>query len=359
MLLRESKEIISNEKGERMDRMRSLVNDDKFSLLNAGQDLMPVTCRDYFIMSHKKVNYYLIDLREVHWDSLWAVIGECEYVESACWTPQENFSDYLKRCDYLCYAELDGCIIGFTAVSMMFFRKVCLWSNDETMVLKEHRNKKIALNLVMLPLEWVFVRTRRFRDAGHIVFTSISANPRVVNSYFKNSWTRIFFDCSFQPSLQLIAIKNEYCRKYKISLVHDDYPFCMKNLFPGSNTFKKDDPKFQFSPQVKASMPLEFDHMTRGDAFAFMLKVPMKPARAVTRILMFRCFGRDYLTSREVGPFSAERRGASPAPGRHQDKSFAVVTQKSIATPQNNSSQAETLTAGFPRNGSAASQERE
>jgi hypothetical protein len=198
----------------------------------------------------------------------------------------------------------------------MFFRDICLYSNDETMVLKEFRKRRLALNLVMLPIEWLFVKTGRFRDISHIVFTSISANPQVVNFYFKNAWTRVLFDCSFKPSLDLIAIKNEYCRRHR---------FCMKNLFPGSNMFGRNDPRFQFRGQVKNNIPPEFDHMERGDAYAFMLKIPVKALRVVSFILMNRCFGRDYLKDRGIGPLGRRGRGQSHEPGARSGQQARAV----------------------------------
>ncbi|HNY64663.1 MAG TPA: hypothetical protein PKM41_04445 [Deltaproteobacteria bacterium] len=291
-----------------MDTVQRSTQTGKWPNREGERGPFPVTAREYFILSRRGINYYLVDLRGADHEELSTIISQCEYVEGQCWRPQENFSDYLRKCDLLCYAEKDGSIVGFTAVTMMFSGRTCLYSNDETMVLKQVRNQKVALSLVSLALQWAFVKTGLFNDTRSVVFTSISSNPRVVNFYFKNSWSRIFFDCSFKPSLRLIAIKNEYCRKHRIELVHEDYPFCMKNLFPGSNTFDRDNPKFQFSGSVKANMPEEFDHMDRGDAFAFMLKVPMAASRLVVSILMARCFGREYLASRLIGPFREGRR---------------------------------------------------
>jgi len=142
-----------------------------------------------------------------------------------------------------------------------------------------------------------------------------------VNFYFKNAWTRVLFDCSFKPSLDLIAIKNEYCRRHRIELVHEDYPFCLKNLFPGSNMFSRNDPRFQFRTRVKSNIPPEFDHMERGDAYAFMLKIPVKAFRVVSFILTSRVFGGDYLKDREIGPLGRRMkelpRGSGAGSGRH------------------------------------------
>ncbi|HNY66242.1 MAG TPA: hypothetical protein PKM41_12475 [Deltaproteobacteria bacterium] len=279
-------------------------------------DQVPVTCGDYFIQRYKGINYYLIDLKVADWGRLSNIINACAAVERACWKPQEDFFEYLRKCDVLSYAEKEGRVVGFDAVTLLYSGRYCVYSNDETMVIKECRGMDIARKLVIMTLEWFFTRTPCLKNLDYIVFTSISANPRVVNFYFKNSWSRIFFDCSFKPSQQLITLKEEYCKKHKIGLVHNDYPFCLKNLFPGSNDFDRNDPKFQFSSMVKANMPDDFDHMDRGDAFAFMLKVPAMAGRIVTLLLMARCFGRTYLSSKGLGLFNRQKMAGPTYTGR-------------------------------------------
>jgi len=269
---------------------------------------VPITCQDFLIMSNKGYNYYVIDLKLVDWNKIWNIIKACEAVENECWKAQENFFDYLKKCDVLSYTEKDGRIIAFDAVTLLCSGTTCIYSNDETMVLKAFRGKDIARKLVMATCEWYLTKTEYLKGIKHVIFLSISANPRVVNGYFKNSYTRILFDCSFKPSKQLIALKEEYCRKHNIALVHKDYPFCLKNLFPGSNNFDCNDPRFQFSREVKANMPPDFDHMVRGDAFAFMLKVSKASARTVVLLFMLFDFGKDYLSRKGVGLFSSRKK---------------------------------------------------
>lgn len=143
------------------------------------------------------------------------------------------------------------------------------------------------------------------KNKKYFIFTSISANPAVVNRYFNKSWLRRLFDSSFAPSPRLIALKEEYCRKYAIEVVDKSYPFCLKNMFPGSNSFDPTNPKHQFSAHVRTSLPPDFEHMVRGDAFAFMLMIPMKLLRFVTFALMAKCFGAEYFSTRGVGLFSS------------------------------------------------------
>ncbi len=268
---------------------------------------LPEDSRNFFIQSYKGFNYYLIDLNEVKWSSLGNVIRGCEAVENECWKAQEEFSTYLRKCDVLSYAEKDGRIVAFDAVSILNSDPYCVYNNEETMVLKAFRGRDIAQRLVIMTVEWHLTKTGMRKNKDYIIFTSISANPVVVNTYFNKSWLRILFDSSFNPSPRLIALKEEYCRKHGIELVDERYPFCLKNLFPGSNSFDPSDPKYQFSSHIRANIPPDFEHMVRGDAFAFMLMVPMKLARLVTFILMVKCFGMEYFTTRGVGLFSSKR----------------------------------------------------
>lgn len=274
---------------------------------NDTTDSLPVNAQYFFIQSHKGLNYYLIDLNEVKWSSLGNIIRGCEAVEKDCWNAQEDFSTYLRKCDVLSYAEKDGRIVAFDAVSILNSGPYCVYNNEETMVLKAFRGRDIAQRLVIMTVEWHLTKTAMRKNKDYIVFTSISANPAVVNRYFNKSWLRKMFDSSFAPSPQLIALKEEYCRKHGIELVDERYPFCLKNMFPGSNTFNSNDPKHQFSSHVRANLPTDFEHMVRGDAFAFMLMVPMKLARLVTFILMVKCIGMEYFTNRGVGLFSSKR----------------------------------------------------
>lgn len=268
---------------------------------------LPVNCKDFLLHHHKGLNYYLIDLNAADWSSLGNIIKGCEAVENECWKPQEEFSTYLRKCDVLSYAEKDGRIVAFDAVSILNSGPYCVYNNEETMVLKAFRGRDIAQRLVIMTVEWHLTKTAMRKNKDYIVFTSISANPAVVNRYFNKSWLRKMFDSSFAPSPQLIALKEEYCRKHGIDLVDERYPFCLKNQFPGSNTFDPNDPKHQFSSHVRANLPPNFEHMVRGDAFAFMLMVPMKLARMVTFILMAKCFGSEYFTTRGVGFFSGKK----------------------------------------------------
>lgn len=300
---------------------------------------MPVTCEDNLIMKNKGFNYYIIDLKRADWKRISNIIKGCEAVENECWKAQENFFDYLQKCDILSYVEKDGRIIAFDAVTLLCSGTTCMYSNDETMVLRAYRGKDIARKLVVATAEWIFTKTTHLKGIKNIVAVSISANPRVVNGYFKNSYTRILFDCSFKPSRQLIALKDEYCRKHNIALVNDDYPFCLKNIFPGSNNFDCQDPRFQFSREVRANMPPEFDHMARGDAFAFMVKLSKTAFHTVIRIIMTIDFGKDYFSRKGVGLFSPKATATPEYAETWQAQSTENATPLDVVSKPDNTSQ--------------------
>ncbi|MEN6473822.1 MAG: hypothetical protein ABFD81_07415 [Syntrophaceae bacterium] len=256
---------------------------------------IPITSRDHLFLTHKGFNYYLIDLKVTDWDRIGNIICACEEVEQECWAAQEKFSEYLKKRDVLSYVEKDGKIIAFDVVTLLRLGDACIYSNDETMVLKAFRGRNLARNLVFATCQWFFTRTSRFAGVRHIVYLSISANPRVINGYFKNAYTRILFDCSFKPTRDLILIKEAYCRFFNLSALHPDFPFCLKRVFPGSNSIDLHDPGSRFSSRVR--LPADFDHIKRGDAFAFMVKVPKPAARMVVLIVMAVSFGRRFLAT--------------------------------------------------------------
>jgi len=120
----------------------------------------PVDCQDFFIQSHKGFNYYLIDLNTAKWNRLGDIIRGCEAVEKECWNAQEDFFAYMRKCDVLSYAEKDGRIVAFDAVTTLVSGSDVVYSNDETMVLKKFRGKDLAQRLVLMTVEWHLTKNR-------------------------------------------------------------------------------------------------------------------------------------------------------------------------------------------------------
>ena len=268
---------------------------------------LPITCEDFWMIESKGINYYLVDLKKTDINTIMDIIDGCDAVESECWNAQEDFYDYIQKCDFLSYAVIGDRIIGFDAITIFHHGTICLVSNDETMVLKEFCNRNIAGNLVFATIRW-FLKKTDIKDVKHFVFMSISSNPRGVNGYYKHSYIKKLFDCSFDASDELVKVMDAYRKEYNIALVHKDYPFSLKNIFPGSNTFDPAEKRYQFLDEVKLYMPQDFDHMKRGDAFAFLVKISRISGLMLIFFLMLKSFGKKFLFCKDIGLFSHDTR---------------------------------------------------
>jgi hypothetical protein len=284
--------------GNKMKQTCSIIENDRRTFYHRMKgDSLPVTFQEFLLIEHKGINYYIVDLKKIDINNIMDIIEGCDAVESECWNAQEDFYDYIQKCDFLSYAVVDGRIIGFDAVTIFHHGKICLISNDETMVLKEFCNRNIAAKLVFSTLRW-FLKNRDVKDVKHFVFMSISCNPRIVNGYYRHRYIQKLFDSSFKASDELIDLMEAYRKEYNIALVDQNYPFCLKNIFPGSNTFDPTEKRFQFSDEVKRHMPENFDHMKRGDAFAFLVKISSIPGHILVFFLMLTSFGKKFLFSK-------------------------------------------------------------
>jgi hypothetical protein len=294
--------------GNKMKQACSIIeNDRRASYDRVKGDSLPVTFPEFWLIEHKGIHYYLVDLKKIDINNIMDIIEGCDAVESECWNAQEDFYNYIRKCDFLSYAVVDGRIIGFDAVTIFYHDTICLYSNDETMVLKEFCNRNIAGNLVFVTIRW-FLQYHDVRDVRHFVFMSISSNPRIVNGYYKHRYIQKLFDSSFKASDELVELMGAYRKEYNIELVHQDYPFSLKNIFPGSNTFDPAEKRFQFLDKVKLHMPKDFDHMKRGDAFAFLVKISRISARILVFFLMVTSFGRKFFSGSKIGLFSHNTR---------------------------------------------------
>ena len=265
----------------------------------------PVSCQEFWMIEHKDVNYYIVDIKKTDINAIKNIISGCAAVEAECWNPQEDFYDYIKKCDLLSYAVANNQIIGFDAATLFYHGSICLFSNDETMVCKAYRNRNIARNMVFASMWW-FLKNKSFKNIKHFAFMSVSGNPRIVNGYYKHSYIKFLFDCSFKASHELIEFMDAFREKYKLSLVHKDYPFCLKNIFPGSNIFDPTNKRFQFLDVVKKSMPEEFDHLIRGDAFAFLVKISNISGRILVFIIMAISFSKKFFSRKGIGVFTSQ-----------------------------------------------------
>jgi hypothetical protein len=262
---------------------------------------VPITCRDNFLVEHKGFNYYLVDLKNSDFSVLDEIVSGCEAVESDTWKAQEDFFDYIKKSDILVYAEKDGQIVGFNLVSILLINEYCFYTVDEAMVLRAFQGNNIARNIVSTTLWWFLKIIDLDRAVKKCVFVSISSNPKVVNLYYKNKYITRTMDNSFYPSENLIAVHRAYLAKNNFELVNSEYPFCVKNLFPGSQQLDWTKKKNQFHDEVKKRMPPDFEHARRGDAWAFMVVPGKRLAYFAIRATVFAFFGKKSLLNKKIG----------------------------------------------------------
>ncbi len=269
----------------------------------------PITSRDYFLVQNKGFNYYGIDLSSADFSRLEGIISACEQVEKSTWTAQENFYEYLKKSTLLIYTEKDGRVVAFCLVSLLLINDYCFFTNDETMVLKECQGSDLALHIVTTAFLYFMKKLDLGKSIRKFIYVSISANPQVMNSYYRNSyWNKKKYDNSYHPSKELVSIHHAYLEKYSMSLVNPDYPFCVKNLFPGSQHLDWTKKKFQIQEGVKKLMPPEFDHKERGDAWAYMYMTTMMGANRLFLLLALISFGRKAFFNERLGLFRRKKR---------------------------------------------------
>jgi hypothetical protein len=270
-------------------------------------DQISVTSRDNFLIHNKGFNYYGIDLSSANIDTLEEVISACEAVENSTWTAQENFYEYFKKSGLLIYAEKEGQVVGFCLASLLLINEYCFFTNDETMVLKECQGFNIALYIVTTAFLYFMKKLNLEKSIKKFIYVSISANPQVVNGYYQNKyWNK--FDNSYHPSKELINIHQAYLDKYNMTLVDGAYPFCVKNLFPGSQHLDWTKKKFQFKDDVKNLMPPQFDHKERGDAWAFMFMTNMRGAYKLFLYMALAFIGKKTFFNERLGLFRRKKR---------------------------------------------------
>lgn len=274
-------------------------------------DRSAVTLAENFIMSFKEFNYYAIDLRKADFNEIEEIVGGCEAVENDTWKAQEDFFQYIRKSDLLVYAEKNGRIVGFNLVSFLLINEFCFYTIDEAMVLRACQGNNIARNVVTTAFWWFLKNIEQDGMTKKMVMVSISANPKVVNNYFKNGYITRLLDNSFYPSEDLVRAHHGYLHKYNFSLVNGSYPFCIRQLFPGSQQLDWSDKRYQFLDDVRKRLPPGFDHAVRGDAWAFMAVANLRLARGIIRVMSVLFFGREALFNGKIGLLRRKKRAAA------------------------------------------------
>ncbi len=263
------------------------------------------------VMRFKGFNYHAVNLRGIDFNKIADIVSGCEAVENDTWKAQEDFFQYIRKSDLLVYAEKSGRIVGFNLVSFLFINEYCFYTIDEAMVLRAFQGNNIARNVVTTALWWFLKNLELDAKVKHFVLVSISANPKVVNNYFKNKYVTRVFDNSFFPSEELVRAHHGYLHKHSFTLVNNSYPFCIRSLFPGSQQLDWSDKRYQFLDGVRDRMPSDFDHAVRGDAWAFMAAANLRLAYGFIRILAILFFGREALFNRKLGLLKRKKRAAA------------------------------------------------
>jgi hypothetical protein len=165
--------------------------------------------------------------------------------------------------------------------------------------------------VVITAFRWFMKNIKQDGMTKKLVMVSISANPKVVNNYFKNGYITRFLDNSFYPSDGLVRAHHGYLHKNNFTLVDNRYPFCIKKLFPGSQQLDWTDKRYQFHDEVRTKMPPNFDHKVRGDAWAFMAVANLRLAHILLRTLSFIFFGKEALLNKKIGLLRLNKRPAT------------------------------------------------
>ncbi|OHD66101.1 MAG: hypothetical protein A2176_04065 [Spirochaetes bacterium RBG_13_51_14] len=269
---------------------------------------VPITCPENFLLHVKGFNFYGVDISNSRIDELDRIISACEAVENDTWKAQEDFFSYCKKSDLLFYAEKGGQIVGFCLVSLLLVNEYCFYTVDEAMVLRAFQGHNIALNLVTTSSLYFMKKIRLDKSIKKATYVSISANPKVVNNYLKNKYITRVFDNSFLPSEDLINVHRAYLAKYNHSLVDQNYPFCVKNLFPGSQQVDWCNKRYQFCDDVKKLLPPDFDHKERGDAWAFMFVTNIRLAYILITFVSLFFIGWRALFNKKLGLLRRKKR---------------------------------------------------
>ncbi len=295
------KDIFSRQKGSRFKARLGILNKRE----NYTDDLRTkrfnkIDFSGMNIIKYKNFEFHALDLSKIDYDESFEIIRECEEVERECWNAQEDFFEYASKCNFLFYVKDENRIAGFLLVSLHYIDDSCMFIIDECMVRKGYQGQKIAKRLGIFAFRIFSVWIAWPNRIKKFIAVSISCNPKVVSDYFR-SWTARMLDNSFRPSEELIKIYLSYIETNSLLPVESGNPFVLKNTFPGSNRFKKDDPLYQFDERLKEWLPDEMDHYERGDAVAFLVRFSSKIFWIISTAFFCKYFGLQAFVNFHVG----------------------------------------------------------
>lgn len=253
----------------------------------------------------KGFQFYTIDLKNTPGPRLEAILKECEVIEKACWVPQEHFAEYAKKKNFLTYIMKDGKIIAFQIASYWILGNDFIFDLDETMVMKDCRGNGLAFAISAVTCRTLYLRIFRMKHLKRMTFIGLTPNLRLVNVMDRVRHTIRLLDTSFNPSPNLMKIHDYVVEMKGTSLVHEDYPFFLKSVFPGS--LKPADHTHRTSHRIKKMLPPGLDFNGRGDAFLFLStfnKVRLWPIHV---LLLLKSLGPRIIIDENLGLLSRKK----------------------------------------------------
>jgi len=257
------------------------------------------------VYKYKGYRYFTIDLQNTPQKKLNAVLKECERIEKSCWVAQENFFEYAKKRNLLTYAVHQGQVVAFQIVSYWTVDDVFIFDLDETMVIKQHRGKKLAMTLSGVNCRTLILRVRKLKNIRKMTFMGLTPNLRLVNLLDRLRHFIHFLDSSFNPSTKLMKIHDYLIEAKGESLVNRDYPFFLNGVFPGS--LKPVDHINRTSDRIRRILPPGLDFNTRGDAFLFLCLFDKVRILPVMVALLLKAMGPGIIFNKKLGLISRSK----------------------------------------------------
>lgn len=252
----------------------------------------------FYIISNKfGYKYFQVNLSDVNINQLKKIVDACEVVEKASWEAQENFFNFFKKCHLLTYIMKDGQMVGFQLVSYWVIDRYVAVDFDETMVLKEHRGHQLGFALCTVSARYLYIMFHKNKDAKFTLLT-YTPNPRIVRLFFKYKILFSLMPNTFRPNDDLMMVHDKLLFRKKMSLVHKDYPFVFKNLFPGSLRYFETK---KYPKKLQKMLPDGVDFFERGDAFSFMAIFSKYKCWPGITGMMLRFFGKNFVVNDHLG----------------------------------------------------------
>ena len=254
---------------------------------------------------YKGYRFFTVDINNTPRKKLAAILKECEAIEKSCWVAQENFFEYAKKRNLLTYAVYKGKAVAFQILSYWIVDDVFIFDLDETMVLKEHRGKKLAMTLSGVNCRTLILRVRKLKNIRKMTFMGLTPNLRLVNLLDRIRHFIHFLDSSFNPSEKLMKIHDYLIEAKGESLVNRDYPFFLNGVFPGS--LKPVDHINRTSDRIRRILPPGLDFNNRGDAFLFLCLFDKVRILPVMVALLLKAMGPGIIFNKKLGLLSRSK----------------------------------------------------